>query len=408
MPANLSAWKIPPIPVQVQLAYAKAVAPSILKSLRRGLKYVFFLLLLVNARSLPLAWHVRIFRPVVYLRLQYYLLRLHLLFSSKEVKVKASNDWAESLSPVGAHPFEMTTVYKTWASLDESDFNGHLSNSSYAKTLDAARFKTALASFPAFFRSGGWMALGATHYHFIREIPMFARYEVRVTIGGWDNKWIYVICRFVSKSQKKGRSSDRQESPTPSPPPGSMSSTLQASLHTPVNADELGTPLPNTPAGLASVPSADNVAVMNVLQRTEEPDGATLHCVSISTMCFKQGRITVPPGVIIAAEGFSRPPSAGSSDPSPSTSSPTASSPVNSYSRANPPPTWALSQSLRLAPTGSMRTFREFLKGGWRNVPEGQRWWEDALGGEIEERRKAAVEVLGLARKGLEETRELR
>ncbi|KAJ7469246.1 hypothetical protein FB451DRAFT_1400806 [Mycena latifolia] len=30
----------------------------------------------------------------------------------------------------------------------------------------------------------------ATHFHFIRKIPMFARYEVRVSVGAWDDRWI--------------------------------------------------------------------------------------------------------------------------------------------------------------------------------------------------------------------------
>ena len=29
-----------------------------------------------------------------------------------------------------------------------------------------------------------------THYHFIREIPMLASYEVRTSIATWDQKWV--------------------------------------------------------------------------------------------------------------------------------------------------------------------------------------------------------------------------
>jgi hypothetical protein len=27
------------------------------------------------------------------------------------------------------------------------------------------------------------------------------------------------------------------------------------------------------------------------------------------------------------------------------------------------------------------------MRGGWKDVPEGERWWVDALGGEVEEKR---------------------
>ncbi len=37
------------------------------------------------------------------------------------------------------------------------------------------------------------MPLAATHYDFIRELPMFAPYEVRLTIHSWDHKWVCVF-----------------------------------------------------------------------------------------------------------------------------------------------------------------------------------------------------------------------
>ncbi|KAJ7469089.1 hypothetical protein FB451DRAFT_1560128 [Mycena latifolia] len=42
---------------------------------------------------------------------------------------------------------------------DDSDFNLHMSNSSYATALDTARFCLALATFPDIFRCGGWVLL---------------------------------------------------------------------------------------------------------------------------------------------------------------------------------------------------------------------------------------------------------
>jgi hypothetical protein len=52
------------------------------------------------------------------------------------------------------------------------------------------------------------------------------------------------------------------------------------------------------------------------------------------------------------------------------------------------------------------------ILGGWKAVPEAERWWVDALGGVVEEQRRANVEGLvghvgasgpmGLLKKGLE------
>lgn len=123
-----------------------------------------------------------------------------------------------------------------------------------------------------------------------------------------------------------------------------------------------------------------------------EPDGAVLHCVAISYICFKHGRITVPPSVILPCEGFSKPPSTASAAP---------------FSSTNPPPHWKKAQALRVAPSGSMPAFAKFLKGGWRDVPEDERWWEDALDGPIEEQRKANLEVLDSVRRGMEGARSI-
>lgn len=36
----------------------------------------------------------------------------------------------------------------------------------------------------------------AAHYHYIREIPMFAEYEIQLSIGGFEDKWVSVSLRL--------------------------------------------------------------------------------------------------------------------------------------------------------------------------------------------------------------------
>ena len=60
-------------------------------------------------------------------------------------------------------PFSPTHVARAAPAL--SDFNAHLSNSSYPRVLDAARFRAAIRIAPTFFRAGGWMPL-AGEYEF--------------------------------------------------------------------------------------------------------------------------------------------------------------------------------------------------------------------------------------------------
>jgi hypothetical protein len=147
-------------------------------------------------------------------------------------------------------------------------------------------------------------------------------------------------------------------------------------------------------------------AVAARLIRTEEPDGATLHTLTISQVCFKQGRITVPPAIVLAANGFSAPPSPaavnGNGHVDATRMSYTSLAP---YSHTNPPPHWGLVKSLMSKPRGgSLKALQTFFKGGWRDIPEKERWWEDALGGVVEERRKANLEALTAVRMGTEKT----
>ncbi|GLB45721.1 putative thioesterase-like superfamily protein [Lyophyllum shimeji] len=386
--------------------------PALLGCATTLAKFAVFLLFLVNVRSWPFAWHIRVFRPVTGIYIQLALLRLRLLFKSRAARLREIDQWRDSLCPVGADPFNYQVKYNSWASIDDCDFNGHLSNSSYAKTMDSARFKAATAFFPMFFRAGGWMALAATHYHFIREIPMLASYEVRLSVGTWDHKWFYVIAKFVTKPSRKGKTPPKNAAEQPSPPessPENNGTLFHASVRTP--ADDISmasTPLftSETPTDTEAGPSPNTdtaqalKAAAASLASGAEPDGAVLHTISISQCCFKIGRITVPPALVFAVNGFSTPP--------PPASSPSVASVATGYSHADPPPHWQAAKTLRSKPLGgSWRKLKELLEGGWKDVPEGERWWETALGGVTEEKRRERLEVVRALGMGIAGARQL-
>lgn len=212
----------------------------------------------------------------------------------------------------------------------------------------------------------------------------------------------FIVARYVtSPKPKHPRNKDAIKSQGRETPPSS-SATFRASLRTP--ADGLETPA--TPANpiIAEATPSDMGAATEAMKaiaaaqlNVEEPDGATLNCVGIAQVCFKHGRITVPPGLVIAASGFSAPPPDG----------------AQAYSHANPPPHYA--HIKELMSWASSRKYVELMRGGWRDIPEDERWWVDALGGVVEERRKASVEgfsgsglndgAMGLLRRGMEGAR---
>jgi hypothetical protein len=39
--------------------------------------------------------------------------------------------------------------------------------------------------------------ISATHFKFIREIPIFAQYEMRMSLAAWDNKWVRALNRAI-------------------------------------------------------------------------------------------------------------------------------------------------------------------------------------------------------------------
>lgn len=102
-----------------------------------------------------------------------------------------------------------------------------------------------------------------------------------------------------------------------------------------------------------------------------EPDGATLHCVSVNVVVFKHGRITVPPALVLAGEGLGATPEQGME---------------------------ARKRALALGLNG----MRELYVGGWRAVPEGdERWWDVAMKG-LEGRVEKRVRKVHGVREGLE------
>lgn len=59
---------------------------------------------------------------------------------------------------------------------------------------------------------------------------MFTQYEIRMSIGGWDNKWLYVVAQFVTYPKRKSAQKEGDESQTR-----------------------------NSPSSISTVPSFDNV-----------------------------------------------------------------------------------------------------------------------------------------------------
>ncbi|EMD32297.1 hypothetical protein CERSUDRAFT_162052 [Gelatoporia subvermispora B] len=322
------------------------VLPLTASAGQRTLRAFVLAVIILNFRSWPFSWTFRTLGPLIKHHLRYLVLRIRLSFSPQSAQKRGAVEFGHhsNIATVGQDPFKTSITYRTFASPDDCDFRLHLSNSSYAKTLDAARVKYAVQCFPTFFHIGGWMGLGATYYKFHREISLGSPYEIRTSILTWDSKWTYLVTRFVTQSRP--------------------------SMHK---------------------KGANNRDLTNRVS-----SGVVCHCIAVSMLCCKIGRITIPPALALATEGFCDSGTDGDENA------------LTHYSRDNPPPHWKhpFPQGAT-RPRSDLPTLRRFLTHGWRDVPQGSRWWEQALQGTVEKRRIAGMEVVngmtdGLSR--LEET----
>lgn len=211
--------------------------------------------------------------------------------------------------------------------------------------------------FPSLLSHGLRLGLGASHYQFIKEIPIGTRYYIQVNIVAWEEKWIHLVAQFVTYPDGHGeeagiRKADRiatnsllaraskrlrskasrgraeygvQVQAPLSPPKSSFASDAEdddlfegpSGRSTPLSS--VGSTSPEGRFGL-SLDKDGLVAASGRLLDAEDdlddfdlrglpalPEGAVLHCVHVSTYCFKQGRITVPPRVALVAAGFGDP-----------------------------------------------------------------------------------------------------
>ncbi|KAG9234099.1 hypothetical protein BJ875DRAFT_377166 [Amylocarpus encephaloides] len=145
--------------------------------------------LLLNWKSLPFAWHLRVFHAW---------LKHAPSKSSKPVRIQ----------PPGTVFKPTTTSSRT--SLLECDFNLHKSNSTYFADLDISRGALIYAQLSQGVHSralakelkgSGVLILGGVVCSFKREIVPLGSYDMESRILTWDRKWIYITTHFVRKGQ---------------------------------------------------------------------------------------------------------------------------------------------------------------------------------------------------------------
>ncbi|GFZ50334.1 hypothetical protein JCM24511_08091 [Saitozyma sp. JCM 24511] len=268
---------------------------ALLPFVPKPVKLTLLLLFLINAPSFPLVWHIRtLFWPY----------RSYLL-SHLKGKRRWLDDWAARNAEKGRISGLRTRLRRV-AWLDDSDFNLHLSNSCYAKSADPARFEYAGEALGPVFHAGAHCALGATHYTFIREIPIGSEYVLESRAAGWGEKWFYIVTEYII--YPKNHSTNGSKSHHATTPVQQVKISLAATLPVPPAGITLSAaPSPSasgstTPSsrgadtpGVSTLEAAKSVA--SVRARKPREDGGVVCCFSVVEYCFKVGRVTVPPRI---------------------------------------------------------------------------------------------------------------
>lgn len=159
--------------------------------------------MVTNIRSTPFAWHIRVLYPAFKALIVARTWRPSSRPSSQSLTYKPSQPPLKPQHlPLDCDIFTDISSHDLIATLDECDWNGHLSNSSYSKSLDYTRMAHNSPRFLKMYYDGGWVALGGSGFNFHREIPLLARYTIQMSIEAWDDKWLYVVGRFVKPASK--------------------------------------------------------------------------------------------------------------------------------------------------------------------------------------------------------------
>lgn len=148
--------------------------------------------------------------PFSYLLRFYYQVFRHLLFKRRTYNRDRVNTYG-----LGKRKLDIfrPVAYLTYTSPLEIDMYFHKSNSTYFVDLDIARTKLISVVFQVLFmkywsnESGEFRRKSLTNCPFIpvgtvqcafkREFKVFERYIIVSSVFAWDNKWLYVLLKFV-------------------------------------------------------------------------------------------------------------------------------------------------------------------------------------------------------------------
>ncbi|KAF5019414.1 hypothetical protein F66182_8586 [Fusarium sp. NRRL 66182] len=166
----------------------------------RSSRILLLLFVLLNWKSMPLAWTYRVFYTIFY------------------------HSFLRKSPTLGPDALFKPMISTTHAPMLEIDYNFHKSNSTYFADLDVSRTHLVTylcrASYASLANNAknkivldpktdkpikGQMGimLGAVECSFKREIPAYKSFEMWSRVLSWDRKWLYIVTHYVPKGTAK-------------------------------------------------------------------------------------------------------------------------------------------------------------------------------------------------------------
>ncbi|KAL7423784.1 hypothetical protein Q5752_001368 [Cryptotrichosporon argae] len=268
------------------LGHLFASDTPLLPFIPKPLKLVALLVLVLNASSFPFLWHLRVW---------YHPLRAYYL-SYTRGRAGYWRAWKREHDAAGGLAGLRTRVTRR-ALLDDCDYNLHLSNSCYAKNSDAARMKYCIDGFAPVYYTGVHTPLAATHWQYLKEIPMGSEYTMETRLAGWGDKWLYLVTEFIIYPRPGKRPRPAAEAMSPPFPPAGASDADSASATATASTTATGTGAATPSSGEPAAAAGDVLAKATARAREARADGGVVCCVAVGMHCFKMGRVTVPPRI---------------------------------------------------------------------------------------------------------------
>lgn len=166
----------------------------------------FLLFLVATYKTLPFSYCIRF----------YYLVLKNVVLTRLKYRQTKQNTFG--ITGKSKHDLFRAIDYHSYASPLEIDMYLHKSNSTYFLDLDLARTQMVSKVFQKLFMSYydnefsefkgkkfsnyPYVPVGLVQCLFKKEIKLFQRYTISSNVLAWDDKWLYVLLKFVVSNNK--------------------------------------------------------------------------------------------------------------------------------------------------------------------------------------------------------------